>query len=276
MTVKRFKVVDPLDQIVAAVAADGCAIIERAVPESTIDAVLSEMAPYVDAIDPGSDDFTGRNTRRAGSLIARSTASHELVMHPAVLGVAEAIIGKNATNIQLHLTQIIEIGPGEPAQLIHRDQWAWDFFPFPQGFEVELSTIWAGVDFTEENGATRVIPGSNHWDPERKGTAEETVQATMPKGSVVVYTGSLMHSGGANKSDQRRSGINVDYCLGWLRQEENQYLSCPPAQAKNLPTELARLAGYQRGGYALGYYGDLSDPLLAVHPESGLTPGFRP
>ena len=89
----------------------------------------------------------------------------------------------------------------------------------------------------------------------------------MTKGSVLLYLGSLYHGGGANRSDAPRRGINVGYTLSWLRQEENQYLACPPEVARELPESLARLAGYAPGAYALGYYGDLRDPIEAVHGE---------
>ena len=124
----------------------------------------------------------------------------ELAAHPTVLGALDRVLGDHATSYQLHLTQVIEIGPGEPAQLVHRDQWAFDFFPFPAGFEVECHTMWAMNDFTEENGATRVIPGSHHWDDKLRPDVDETVPAEMPKGSVLLYLGSLYHGGGANRS----------------------------------------------------------------------------
>ena len=276
MTIQRFAPTDPIEAVVAAISDDGVAVVERAVTADTIDAVLAEMQPYLDATPTGLDDFTGRRTRRTGSLLARSSASHDLAQHPLALGVCDRTIGENATSYQLHVTQIIDIGPGEPAQMLHRDQWAWDFFPFPQGFEVEISTIWAGVDITEDNGATRVIPGSHRWDPERKGRPAETVPAEMPKGSVLIYTGSVVHGAGENRSTERRTGINIDYCLSWLRQEENQYLACPPDAARDLPIELARLAGYARGAIALGYYGDTRDPIEAVHPDLHLAHGFAP
>ena len=121
-------------------------------------AIESELRPYLDATPTGPDDFSGDRTRRTGSLIARSPGCRELVMHPLALGTARTFLG-HATTIQLHLTQAIAIGPGETPQPIHRDQWAFDFFPFPAGYEVQCNTIWALTDFTEENGATRVVLG---------------------------------------------------------------------------------------------------------------------
>ncbi|MFY7854411.1 MAG: phytanoyl-CoA dioxygenase family protein [Brevundimonas sp.] len=248
---------------------DGAAIVERAIDVDTVRRVLEEMAPHLDTVAPGTDDFTGRNTRRAGSLIARSRAAHTLATHPTVLGVCDDILGANSSSYQLHLTQVIDIGPGESAQFLHRDQWAWDQFPFPVGFDVEISTIWAMQDFTEANGATRVIPGSNMWAPERGFDANETVAAEMPAGSVLIYSGSVVHGGGANQTESRRVAVNIDYSLGWLRQEENQYLSCPPDVAAALPIELARLVGYSRASYALGYFGDTQDPIEALGATAG-------
>ncbi len=256
-----------VDEIEAALRASGCVVVERLVTEELMDAIAAELEPFLGETPLGGDEFTGFNTRRTGSLLARSRDFRLLAAHPSVLGALDRVLGDHATSYQLHLTQVIEIGPGEPAQLVHRDQWAFDFFPFPAGFEVECHTMWAMNDFTEENGATRVIPGSHRWQDKLRPTVDETVAAEMPKGSVLLYVGSLYHGGGANRSAQARRGINVGYTLSWLRQEENQYLACPPEVARDLPENLARLAGYQRGAYALGYYGDLRDPYDAVRGE---------
>ena len=145
-------------EVEAALREAGCVVVERLVDASALDAIEAELAPFLAATAVGGDEFTGFKTRRTGSLLARSVHFRELAAHPLVLGTLDGVLGDHATSYQLHLTQVIEIGPGEPAQLVHRDQWAFDFFPFPSGFEVECHTMWAMSDFTEANGATRGHP----------------------------------------------------------------------------------------------------------------------
>ena len=230
------------DEICAALGDDGCVVVDNVVRPEVMDEVARELRPFAENTPLGPDDFSGRRTRRTGGLIARSPKSRELVMHPVVLGATGKMLG-HATSFQLHLTQIISIGPGEPAQTIHRDQWAFDFFPFPRGYEVQCNTIWAMTDFTAENGATRVIPGSNHFDDKLRFTEADTEPAEMSKGSVLFYTGSIYHGGGANRSKEIRTGINITYNVSWLRQEENQYLSVPLDDRPHSPRRPAAADG---------------------------------
>lgn len=238
----------------------GCAIVERLVAPDRMEQVRRELQPFLDATPFGPDEFAGRHTRRTGALIARSATSRDLIMHPLVLGAVGALL-QHATSYQLHLTQLIAIGPGSAAQRIHRDQWAFDFFPFPAGYEVQCNTIWAMHDFSDANGATRVIPGSHLREDRLPFQHADTVPAEMPAGSVLFYTGALYHGGGANRSEDTRHGLNITYAVSWLRQEENQYLSVPAEMARTLPEPLLRLMGYARGAYALGYVDDMRDPL---------------
>jgi ectoine hydroxylase-related dioxygenase (phytanoyl-CoA dioxygenase family) len=248
--------------VAAGLRRDGFAIVERLVAPELMDRVRVELAPWMEKT-PTGDDFGGRRTRRTGGLIARSPASRELVMHPLVLGAVKDVLG-HASGFQLHLTQLIAIDAGEKAQAVHRDQWAFDFFPFPNDYEVQCNTIWAMTDFSDENGATRLVPGSHQLADRLQFQNEDTVPAEMPKGSVLFYTGKLYHGGGANRSDAARCGVNVTYAVSWLRQEENQYLSVPQELARTLPDPLLRVMGYARGAYALGYVDDVRDPLDAL------------
>jgi ectoine hydroxylase-related dioxygenase (phytanoyl-CoA dioxygenase family) len=254
------------EKVAEVLARDACCVIDRVVDPTVMDQLQHELSPWLERTEGGPDSFTGRNTKRTGGLIARSQTARELIEHKAVLGpVREALA--HSKNFQLHLTQVIAIGGGEKAQAVHRDQWAFDFFPFPKGYAVQCNTIWAMTDFTEQNGATRVIPGSHMLEDKLEFTEADTESAEMEKGSVLFYTGALYHGGGANRTEATRYGLNITYALGWLRQEENQYLSVPPEICRELPESLLRLMGYQQGAYALGYIDDLRDPIEAVRPE---------
>jgi len=247
---------------------DAALIIDDLASAEQIDAINAEMSPFIEATPAGSDDFSGRNTKRTGAVIARSASSHALVQHPTILGVTEKLLHR-AQSFQLHLTQVISIGPDSPGQSIHRDQWAFDFFEFPSDYDVQCNTIWALTDFTEANGATRLMPGSQQLPNEHTHSVDETVPAEMTKGSCLLYTGKVYHGGGANTSDETRMGLNITYNVGWLRQEENQYLSCPQEVAADLPDDLLRLMGYRIGAYALGYIDDVRDPIEAIRPSTG-------
>ncbi|WP_284126398.1 phytanoyl-CoA dioxygenase family protein [Parerythrobacter aestuarii] len=241
------------DMIVQALREDGACIIDDAMAPGQLDRLMAEIMPYVEATDMGRDDFTGRQTTRTGALVARSEACRELVMDERLIGACDSFLKDFCDTYQLHLTQLIRIFPGQGEQPLHRDRLAWGGY-LPASLEPQLNTIWAVTDFTRENGATRVVPGSNRWDPERRAEEDEIAFAEMTTGSVLVYSGSVIHSGGRNQSDSDRMGLNITYCLGWLRQEENQYLSCPPEIAKDFAPELQALLGYAMGSYALGYF----------------------
>src|SRR5262245_57415063 len=128
---------------------DGVAVVDNLVPRAFMERARQELAPFMDDTAFGTDGFAGYRTKRTGGLVVRSAACRELIMNPLALGTVKDLLN-DATSFQLHLTQVIAIGPGEPAQAVHRDQWAFDFFPFPKGYEVQCNTIWAMTDFTAE------------------------------------------------------------------------------------------------------------------------------
>jgi hypothetical protein len=233
-------------------ASDGALILDDVIPRSQVDRVMAELWPYIEATPVGRDPFTGFSTTRTGALVARSPATRELVMHPALIAACDTFL-KDCDRYHLHLTQVIRIRPGQPRQALHRDRAAWGNF-LPMAIEPQLNTIWAMTEFTQANGATQVVPGSPSWVEHRKPEPHEIGYAEMSAGSVLVYSGSVIHGGGENQTEGDRVGINITYSLGWLRQEENQYLSCPPQIARTLDRGLQRLLGYQMSGYALGYF----------------------
>ena len=238
--------------VVSVVQQDGAVILDNVLSSDFIDELRAETDPYMNHTSNGEDEFAGFSTTRTGGLMVRSEKCRELIEHAAILAPCRAFLAPYCERVQLHLTQIIRIRPGETEQIIHRDRWAWG--KHLAHLEPQFNTIWALTDFTSENGATQVVPGSTQWPDDQEIQPEQITQAEMKAGSVLVYSGSVFHGGGANMSQEDRIGINITYALGWLRQEENQYLSCPPELAKDLSPTLQELAGYAMGQYALGYF----------------------
>lgn len=256
--------------VIRALETDGYAIVENLAPIAVIDQIVADMQSFIDATAFGYDNYLGKKTRRTGSLIARSQASHQLIQHPLVMTACKGLL-KRASRFQLQLTQIISVYPGSPAQKLHQDETIWDFFPFPADYHPQCNMLWALSDYTDENGATRVIPGSQ----DQKGrayTVEESLPAEMPRGSALFYTGKVFHGAGENRTDMVRQALNVTYAAGWLRQEENQYLTTPIEVARELPDDLLKLMGYQMGCLGMGYVRDFEDPLVTVRDSGSVPP----
>jgi len=259
-----------IDSILEGLDRDGGVIVERLLEGERVDAILAELMPYIEKTAPVGDDFAGHQTTRTGGLVGRSPTVRELVVDSTLLGIAERFLAPYTDKIQLNLTQIIRLLPGQGAQELHRDRFIWSK-GLPREIEPQLNTIFALTDFTAENGATRVVPGSHRWDWERIAREDETTQAVMPRGSVLVYTGSVIHSGGENRAQSDRIAMNLTFVNAWLRQEENQYLTCPPELARDWKPELRALLGYTMANYGLGYY---SPPVFKPGIPDTLPPEF--
>ncbi len=239
-------------EVVEGLRRDGAVIIRDPVHPKTTDRVLRELRGHFDRDGTMFEtDFNGYQTLRLNAVLARSRTSAELIGHARVMEVADAILLPHCSSYQLGSATGIEIAPGERQQELHRDD---DIYPVRlPGMETQLGALWALNDFTTENGATCVIPGS-HRVSDLSASAGDVVQATMPKGSLLLYMGSTIHGGGANRSDRSRACLINTYSLGWLRQEENQYLSVPRETAMSYPEHIQRLMGYQAHSPTLGTY----------------------
>lgn len=263
-----------VDEINAVLERDGAVIIDDVLASEKRDQIASELAPFLDNKVYGRDEFTGFSTQRIGALVARSATCGELALHPQMLAAGRSYLAPFCDDIQLHFTSAVCIGPGESEQILHRDRGIWGGY-LPRQVEPLFSTIWAITPFTRENGATQVVPGSHRWDKHRQAEPDEIAYAEMLPGSVLCYTGTVLHGGGANQTEnETRVGVFLHYALNWLRQEENQYLSCPPEHARRLSPELRSLIGYSKGGYVLGFYSDPDDreaKFEAVSPENMFT-----
>tara|TARA_B100001029_G_C15028367_1_gene435170 strand:- start:85 stop:1014 length:930 start_codon:yes stop_codon:yes gene_type:complete len=275
------------EELAEILAKDGGVILADFISKAEVEAIMSDLRPYIDTTMESRDDFGGFKTTRTGALMARSPCCRELAIDPRILGLVEAFLGPYANTFQLHVTQVINVLPGEREQMPHRDRWAWSQLQEPSGddppvnkvvarlmteIEPQLNLMLAITDFTEQNGATRIALGSTKLPDDAKLPEEAFVSAKMTSGSMLVFTGSVFHGAGANQSQAARVGLNIDYTLGWLRQEDNQFLSCPPEIAKDLAPKLQELLGYRVGGPSLGYF---TPPLPAGQDLSPPQKAFR-
>jgi hypothetical protein len=219
---------------------EGVLVIERALDREVLQRVRGDLEPWFEAAHYGAGQFFGRSTRRFGGLFAKAPSTAELALHPLVLGLMEAVLpgpdpeAPVCNAIEMNLTQAIAVEPGEGAQFLHRDE---ELFPFPHSFEVMTNAMWALDDFTAENGATRLVPGSHLWPRDREPQPGEALSAEGPAGSVVLWLGGVLHGGGANRSDRLRRGVVMSYRLAWLAPTEKLLLSTPPEVAHLAPTE---------------------------------------
>ena len=244
----------PSEDVIAALLKDGAVIVTNQAPGALIDRVLAEFrGPFDEQGHRFMNDFNGYKTLRLGAVLGLSRTSADLIAHPQVMAVADAVLLRHCINYRIGSSTAIEIHPGENAQRLHRDTEGLYSVPIPD-VEFQISAMWALDDFTAENGATRVVLGSH--DRRETETVEEkdVEQAVMSKGSVLYYLGSTIHGGGENCSDAPRTGLITTYSLGWLRQEENHYLAVPREIADSYPEPVRRLMGYSAHGPHLGVY----------------------
>jgi ectoine hydroxylase-related dioxygenase (phytanoyl-CoA dioxygenase family) len=223
-------------------ANDGYTILEGVIEPSLVDELCASLASLTTSLDvkPADNDFEGRSTLRIYNLLAHGEVWQQVPVHAAVLPVVESVLDRGCLVSSL---SSIDIGPGETAQPIHADD---QLMPLAKPHAPTVcNTMWALTDFTEANGATRLVPGSHLADSNPiYGGSYDTVAAEMPRGSVLVWHGSLWHGGGANTTSERRVGIAMNYCAGWVRQQENQQLGLPPSLVASFPPRLQELVGY--------------------------------
>jgi len=248
---QRFDRDASIDDISAALEMEGYAIIERVLDDESLTRLHSELKPHLDATETGSEAFMGYKTKRFGALMARCPMAREMVTHPTVIGVAEQVLGPYCARLQINYTGVMYLEPGEVAQVLHRDD---GFYPFQNPRPpLLLSTMWAVTEFSKENGATCLVPGSHRWEDTVRPDPKDIIAAEMPAGSVLLYLASVLHGGGANRSQDPRCGLALHYALAWLRQEENQYLVMLPEEARKLPQRVQELMGYDLATVNLGF-----------------------
>ena len=264
-----------LDDVCAVVDRDGGVIVEDLVSAETLAGLWGDLGPKLTGVGWGQDDFSGSRTRRVGAIFAHTRHAAEVVTHPLFFGAAEHFLqlpvaswlgeerAETTASIQIGGTQAIQIHPGEGEQPLHRDDLVFQWRHPTFGREARVQTMVALTDFTAENGGTLVVPGSHRWDDERIPQRAEAVATEMAAGSALVFLGSTYHAGGANRSDGPRTGLTITLDLGFLRQEENQYLVVPREIVLGYPERIQRLLGYNACPPLMGWVeidGQMNDP----------------
>lgn len=256
--------------MIGALERDGAVVIDFLLAPAELAALRASLLPALQDVPDCTGPFFGRATRRMSGLIERVPPCRALLVHPLLLQIMDAVLLAGCSDYQINLTQAIRIGPGEKAQMLHRDGLMFRL-RLPE-IETMVNCMVAVDDFTAENGATCVVPGSHRWPDERVPLPHEVVSAEMPAGSVLIYLGSLIHGGGANDTAAPRLGMVLSYCLGWLRQAENQYLAVPPELVRSLTPRLQQLLGYFVHVPNLGCV-DGQDPLCWLQQNAPAIPG---
>jgi ectoine hydroxylase-related dioxygenase (phytanoyl-CoA dioxygenase family) len=278
--IPRLKLADGVDEITARLEGGGAVIVEDLLSADVLARLNRELDPHL-AHPPSAPSerrfindavawFFGPQTDHVTGVAGKSrTFAIDVMCHPLLLEVCDRILLRSCARYQLNLGHVLDRGPGADAQLLHRDELVWSDVPRPHD-TLQIASMIALCDFSEENGATRIVPGSHRWPADRVPDESETVAAVMPAGAAVLYLGSTIHGGGANRStDQRRRGLHLSYVVGWLRTEENSYLAVPLDRVRDLPRRCLELLGYsahdalRRGGGYLGAV-DVRDPLEMI------------
>jgi len=236
------------EEIARRLAEDGYVIVSGMMPAADVAAARADLGRILEATRTGRNAFEGYSTQRVYALFAKTRTFDAAAVHPLLLGALDRVLG----HYQLSAPVGIRIGPGEKAQVLHCDD---AIYPLPQPHPpVVVNTMWPLDDFTEENGATRFVPGSHRWEPGRQPAGDDPVlAATMAPGSAMFYLGSLWHGGGANQTGQPRLGVILEYAAAWLRPQENHCLAVPRGTVARLPERLQELLGYNIYPPFLGY-----------------------
>lgn len=249
---------------------DGAVIVEDLLSAEQLNRLNSDLDSHIQTAGPGlrhptaTDmiEFYGQSTVRIDGLPAKSETFLEAMLLPQLAETANFFLLPSCKDYLLNTGQLIEIRPGESAQELHFDESAWPEVPTPKPI-LEIEAMFAITDFTPENGATRVVPGSHRWSKGREARPEEITSAEMKAGSALIYLGTTIHGGGANvtTSDKRR-GMFLGYLVGWLRTEENMFLTVPIEKVRNMPKRVQELLGY-KPHHAIGVV-DVGSPMALL------------
>jgi ectoine hydroxylase-related dioxygenase (phytanoyl-CoA dioxygenase family) len=255
---------DEIERRLVEIDERGFTVLERVVPDELVDEITATIDRVMDetGVAFGANSFLGLHTRRLFNLLSRDPIFATMPLYPKVLPLVDRVLGGQCL---LNSLTAIEMNPGQAAQPLHADDGSIAL-PRPH-VPIICPAIWALTDFTADNGGTQIVPGSHRWDRAPvPGERPECITLEMPKGSAVVYNGSIWHGGGENRSDRRRLGVVVNYCAGYIRQEENQILAVPREMVATFPRRLQEMVGYGVYRGLLGHV-ETEDPGTLLDPS---------
>ena len=243
----------PSDEVHNLLERDGAVVVENILSTSLLHSLNRELDGFIAAVDPGIRhptaermiEFFGHSTIRIDGLPGKSDSFLAVMLTPQLCAAADHFLLDYCHDYLFNTGQLIQIAPGETAQRLHRDEDVWGLTNAPT-HPLQVEAMFALNDFTIANGATQVVPGSHLWAPGREPRRPEIIQAEMPAGSAVIYLGATIHGGGANMTDdQHRRGLFLGYSVGWLRTEENSFLTVPLEKVRHMPLRIQELLGYK-------------------------------
>ncbi len=258
MSIPQFSADATASDISEALGEAGAVVVTGLMDVDLRQSIRDELAPHMETARVIEDDdleqFYPGHTRRISALVSRSPSiTDRLIAHPLSQQVCDAHLLPNCEfGYQLHVSAALEVGPGAREQILHREENSFTFFPLPRP-NIIVASMWAVSDFRADNGATLIVPGSHRWPEDREAEPHEILNAEMPAGSVLFWMGGTLHGAGANTSKDWRYGVILTYSLGWVRQEENQYLNVSRERMAELSPDVRRICGFDMYR-ALGFY----------------------
>ncbi len=291
LAIQRFRTSDNMADVVAEIRTNGVAVLENLFKPEAMDQLMAKLTPELDKQEPAGGQFFGNRKRSVTALFARGAAfSEHLLLNECILEVMDGIllpehpmassapardpvpfeayfqrqidpkVGPNCHHYRLNASVAMQVCKGGSNQVLHQDESRYlpYFVRDPEGPELTLAVMVAASEFTEDNGATRFVPGSNRWPAGRLPEDQEVIQATMAKGSVALWLGSVYHGLGTSRVDEPRNGLIYSFGVDHLTQEENQFMAVPWEIARELPKRAQQLIGY-RQSVALNFIEGLED-----------------
>jgi ectoine hydroxylase-related dioxygenase (phytanoyl-CoA dioxygenase family) len=251
-----YKASDTITAMTQGLDEAGCIVVQGFFDNDLLNRIKQEIDPHLEhalySDEDQPDEFYPARTQRISGLMARSPATRELTLHPVTTALCDHHLLPNCEQYNVHVTAGLVVGPGARRQVLHREEDPFSYFPVPRP-NLVIASMAAISPFTAENGGTLLAPGSHQWEAGREAEPDEVVAAEMPAGAMLFWLGGTLHGAGANVTDEWRYGVILSYSLGWLRQEENQYMDLPDAVIDELSDEMKDRLGISMHG-SLGFY----------------------